>query len=278
MILVGGEALGELAALEPVAEAIFGRGRRTAGWFARKLVREGVDPELCGLLCTGDDPRSAAVEDVRGYALLGRAASLVGVARGAGVGVVPELRGAGWGSALVEFVAERARGAGLDAIEFLSEPDRLAWYRARGFRAIAEQVTLSSPTAATPPDESGGRSTAFEPGEASVVWSWIPENWARTPEPERWQDRWPHATTWCSREGRATLVHRLELIGVAASTEVIVATVRAVHRAAPADRPVLLYPCPAGAEWVEALRSEGWSGSQRSFVVRRSTASSARDR
>ena len=61
--VVGGEAIGELAALQPVAEAIFGRGRRGPAWFRRKLGREGVDARLCAVALAADDAA------VLGYAL-----------------------------------------------------------------------------------------------------------------------------------------------------------------------------------------------------------------
>jgi ribosomal protein S18 acetylase RimI-like enzyme len=108
--IVGAEVLDDLAALEPVAEAVFGRGDRRSGWFARKLIREGVEPRLSSLAVVAPGPRADPTR-VHGYVLIGRAASLAGVARGAGVGVLERVRGRGIGRRLLEHAVARAAAA-----------------------------------------------------------------------------------------------------------------------------------------------------------------------
>ena len=51
-----------LPALERLARRIFGDGDRPAGWLARKLAREAVDPRLSVLaLAAGPDPQDTPI-------------------------------------------------------------------------------------------------------------------------------------------------------------------------------------------------------------------------
>lgn len=255
-IIVGAETLDELAALEPVAEAVFGRGRRQAGWFARKLLREGVEASLSSV---------AIVDDrVCGYALLARAPSLGAVARGSGVGVLEPLRGRGIGRALLEHALARAHAAGCDAAEFLAEPERVHWYEAQGFAVVEEQLTLLALGTGAPAAVLADRTPAPERGAA--LWSWTPEIWERTPALERAFVERDGARFWLTREGRAWLVHR----GEPDDPTVIVRGLAALLRDLAPTTPLLLYPCPAAS--VERLREPGFAVAQRSFVVRRATA------
>jgi len=253
--IVGAERLAELAALEGVAEAVFGRGRRQPGWFRRKLIREGVEAPLSSL--------AVAHEQIHGYALLGRSPSLGMIARGAGIGVVPRSRGRGLGRALLEHTLVRARASGCDAIEFLAEPARVGWYLAQDFALLDEQLTLL----ARGTGEAGATlaAGAEPPARAQALWSWIPEVWERTPPSERAFTEIGGARMWLSREGRAWLVHRCELDDPAALGPCLTAL---RSRLAPTT-PLLLYPCPAASAWTDGLLRTGFEAAQRSFVVRR---------
>lgn len=255
--IVGAERLPELAALEGLAAAVFGRGQRRAGWFQRKLLREGVEAPLSSVALAQD-------QQLHGYVLLGRSASLGVLARGAGIGVVPSSRGRGLGRALLEHAVVRARAAGCEAIEFLAEPARLGWYLRQEFAIVEEQLTLltlgtGEPGASFNPPE------REPPARAQALWSWIPEVWERTPAAERAYVELGGARLWLTKEGRAWLVHRCELDDPAALAP-CVAALR--QRLAPTT-PLLLYPCPAASPWTDALLRAGLRAAQRSFVVRR---------
>lgn len=260
--IVGAEALADLAALEPVAEAVFGRGRRQPGWFARKLLREGVEPSLSSLAVLADQ-QAITPAQVRGYLLLTRAPSRGAVARGAGVGVIESLRGRGIGRALIEHAMARASAAGCEAVEFLAEPERLPWYQQQGFAVVEQQLTLlalgtGALTAALTSDEPA-------PIAGQPLWSWTPEIWARTPAPERAYLVREGARLWLTREGRAWLVHRCEPDDPALAMRGLAAL---RGELAPTTA-LLLYPCPAASAWARALVEAGFAVAQRSFVVRR---------
>jgi GNAT superfamily N-acetyltransferase len=274
--IIGGEQLvGELTQLEPLAEAMFG-GLRRRGWLARKLARECVDPQASALLVRGSvgEGERVEVERVVGYALVGRPASLGRLARGAGVGVLAPLRGRGLGAALVEAAVERSARSGATAIEFLAEHARVDWYARMGFEPVRGEWTLAGNAigehdrfewAVAPTQEHGG----------ACVWSWIAEAWQRTPASERgWITRpseGPRMRAWASREGRAVLIHRLEVGEPGRALEVgrIVDAMNEVRAGLPRGMPVLLYPCAAQRPWARALIDDGWTIAQRSWVVRR---------
>ncbi|MFO7565727.1 MAG: GNAT family N-acetyltransferase [Enhygromyxa sp.] len=266
--IVGAEALAELAALEPIAEAVFGRGRRQPGWFARKLAREGVEARLSSVAATVPG-EALGLERICGYLLLGRAPSRAAVARGSGVGVLASARGRGIGRALIEHALARAGAAGCDAVEFLAEPERVGWYLAQGFVVTHEQLTLlalgtGAPAAAlrdheTPP---------ARPARAEPLWSWVPEFWDKTPSAEQALVELGGARMWLTREGRAWLVHRCEPNDPA----VAVRGLAALRRELAPTTPLLLYPCPADAPWLDRLREAGFAPAQRAFVVRRPSA------
>jgi ribosomal protein S18 acetylase RimI-like enzyme len=268
--IVGADRLAELAVLESVAEAVFGRGRREPGWFARKLIREAVDAKLSSLIVSAPAASEAITPDqIGGYALLGRAASLGSVARGSGVGIVASLRGRGLGRALLEHALARVHAAGCDAAEFLAEPERVGWYVAQGFAVVEEQLTLLALG-------TGGIAATLRADDpprdpADALWWWVPEMWQRTPTAERVFVEFDGARFWLTREGRAWLVHRSEPNDPA----VVVRGLEALRRNLAPTTPLLLYPCPAASPWVLALREVGFTPAQRSFVVRRSTAGQA---
>lgn len=268
--IVGAETLTDLAALEPLAEAVFGRGRRQPGWFARKLIREGVDPQLSSLAVATAQRETITAEQACGYVLLARAPSLGSVARGSGVGVLEPLRGRGIGRALLEHASARAHAAGCETVEFLAEPERVRWYAEQGFAVIEEQVTLLALGTGAPGASLADHEPEPAPARTRVepLWSWTPEIWERTPAPERAHVERDGARLWLTREGRAWLVHRCEPNDPALA----VRGLAALRRELAPTTPLLLYPCPAASAWVEALREAGFAPAQRSFVVRRATA------
>lgn len=273
--IVGGEQLaGELGELEPLAERMFG-GPRRRGWLARKLERECVDPRASVLLVRGpvEVGERVEVDRVVGYALIGRPASLGGMVRGAGVGVIAELRGHGLGTALIEAAVERSAGSGAHAIEFLAEPERVDWYARMDFRGVRCEWTLQA--------EATGERDSFEwilapaPAREELrVWSWIAEAWQRTPAGERgWIARASGGLpmrAWASREGHAVLIHRLELgePGRVLDVAQIVDALTEVRAGLPRGTPVLLYPCKARRGWTRVIDA-GWTIAQLSWVVRR---------
>lgn len=267
--IVGAEALAELAALERIAEAVFGRGRRQPGWFARKLAREGVEAHLSSVAATSSG-EALAVEQVCGYVLLGRAPSRSTVARGSGVAVLAEVRGRGIGRGLIDHAITRALAAGCEAVEFLAEPVRVRWYLEQGFGIVEEQLSLIALGTGKPVPQALGSLPAHEARapSASPLWSWIPEFWERTPIPEQAFVELEGARMWLSREGQAWLVHRCE----PSDPAVVVRGLAALLRNLAPTTPLLLYPCPAEATWIEALREAGFAPAQRALVVRRSIA------
>jgi GNAT superfamily N-acetyltransferase len=277
--IVGGDRLaGELARLEPLAEAMFG-GPRRSGWLARKLERECVDPRSSALLVRGrvEPDARVDVDRVVGYVLVGRPPSLCPVARGAGVGLHPSLRGQRLGTELVEAAVERSANAGASALEFLAEPARVDWYGRMGFAFVRTEWTLQS--------EATGEHDRFEwtlgPGperEEVRVWSWILEAWQRTPAAERgWfgsSIATSRARAWATREGRAVLIHRFEFgePGQVVEAARIVDALNEVRAGLPRGTPLLLYPIPARRSWPRALLDAGWTIAQQSSVVRRDLA------
>ena len=167
----------ELRALASVAEAVFPSPRRPAGWFERKLEREGVRPELSVV--------AVDAGSIQGYLLLGTAPSEPDTARGAGVGLCPAYRGRGIGPRLMKVAANLAREAGLSRLEFLAEPARLPWYTRQGFTVVREELTLLA-APARPDDPVVDWQPATEPDSPGhPSWSWIPAFWQRTPADQR---------------------------------------------------------------------------------------------
>lgn len=273
-VVAGDRLIGGLAGLEPLAELVFGRGRRSPDWLARKLVRECVEPATSALLIEGEAEPDVPIEIERviGYALVGRPPSLGELARGAGVGVHPAFRGVGLGAQLLAHAAALARGQGARALEFLAEPPRVAWYARHAFVPVYAEWTLLT--------EASGERDELEPGELVMGrgqprWSWFPEAWQHTPADERFVFTASigelELSAWVTREGRARLIHRLELgePGHALDLDRMLDALARVRAALPRGTPLLLHPCPAQREWSVAALAQGWSIAQRSWVVRR---------
>jgi GNAT superfamily N-acetyltransferase len=279
LTLQSGERLGGVAALarlEPLAEAIFGRGERVPGWFARKLVRECVDPAASALLLAGDE--------VVGMALVGRPPSLGELARGAGVGVHPEFRGRRGGARLLAHASALASAHGARALELWTEPARVEWYRRQGFAPTCAWWTLlahASGSARRGTSEEG-RNESLPPTSAATLWSWTREAWLRTPSEQRSTLAAAHdqveLQAWLSREGRAQLIQRLDVRtasgepGHVLDTDQRLIALARVRDMLPRGTPLLAFPCPAQREWTSAALTRGWSIAQRSWLVRRELA------
>lgn len=257
-----------LAALAPLAAAIFadpasvptlaGPPRREPGWFARKLAREAVDPQLSSLvLGTGDDPV--------GYMLVGAGDPDTGDVHGAGLGLLPAWRGRGLGPALVEATCRRLADAGISAIRLLADPDHRGFYRRHGFAEAREQHTMG----ATGTGDADVDLTAHPPRPwplpGATVTAWSAGTWARTPRARAATlSVGPRASAHVSREGRAVLVHRL-----AVATHDLSAALRALRERFARDTPVLLYGCDPVSPVTAACTADGWQVVQRAHVMQR---------
>lgn len=264
------QVLGDrLESLEPLAETIFGRGERVPGWFARKLVRECVDPAASALLL--------ADAEVIGMALVGRPPSLGELARGAGVGVHPAYRGRGSGGRLLAHASALAQARGARALEFWAEPPRVDWYRRQGFVPTRATWTLLARASGTS-DETTLAGESMPPPSPATLWAWTPEAWLRTPAEQRRELACSRGGlvlhAWLSDEGRARLVHRLDLgaasgeRGHVLDTQQRLAALASIRDALPRGTPVLAFPCPAQREWTSDALACGWSIAQRSWLVR----------
>lgn len=256
--------LADLADLEPVARGIFGEGDRPPGWFPRKLHRERVDPRLSVLACEGDD-----LACVVGYALIGAPASLPGVARCAGLGLLPSARGAGLGRRLVDAARRAAAAADLRELHVLADPSSRPFYAALGFEARVDQRTLLAPAlgpraASLPPPR------PWDEPHTRPLAGWLREAWEGTDDPQRGTlevhlggER--SALAHLSREGRALLVHRL-LVPLDADAADALTAADALRRRLPFGAPILLYGV-ADPTLVHSLETRGWSIAQASSVM-----------
>lgn len=255
-----------LEGLQPLAEAIFGGGPRPAGWFARKLAREAVDPARSALaLGPGDVPV--------GYMLVGREPGEP-VAHSAGLGVVAGWRGRGVGAALALAVLEPLRRAGAERLRLLAEPPRRGFYERLGFQTLAQRHTLrafGSGAADLDLREHPPGAWAL-PGRC--IAGWRAGTWARTPSHEAATltllagDAHVHL----SREGRTILVQRM-CVADADVPEVLHATVHAalaelrgrLHR----DTAVLLYGCDVVSCITASLMRAKWRVAQTACEMQR---------
>ncbi|MBK8264206.1 MAG: GNAT family N-acetyltransferase [Nannocystis sp.] len=255
----------DLTALEATARAIFGEGERRPGWLARKIRREAVVPGLSVIVFEVGRP-----EVVIGYALVGQPVSLPGVARTAGVGVLPGWRGRGVGRLLIAEVRRLAAAAGLAGLEVLADGRSRGFFAGLGLRERAASWTL---LAAGLGLHAGprGRARAWEQAGMSAFSEWLAEAWTGTPEGSRWSlaiGGGAGGVAHVSAEGRAWLVQRLLLPPRASGAAAVVRAAAAVRAYAPRGAPTLLYGCPAGAPATAALLRGGWSRVQEGFVMR----------
>ncbi|MBX7081041.1 MAG: GNAT family N-acetyltransferase [Nannocystaceae bacterium] len=287
-------SLAQLAALQPVAEAIFGPGDRRRDWLARKLRRECVEPRLCRIAVASGD----GTDRVRGYVLVGRPPSLPGLARTAGTGVLPTAQGHGVGTALLQAAAAAAADDGCSALELWGTPAREPYYRARGFEVVARVVTLRADGCG---DAQHWRDGLDEPDDAegmsSLPHGYLDEAWRRTEDEHRgvlWVDR-PRAWIRITREGVAFVLHRIVVQRSADAAAVL----QRVRQRLPAGAPILALALrepgrpgdadaalgsdePTTREAVSSvtasLRRRGWRDAQRATILRRPLVADAGQR
>lgn len=287
---------------EPLALEVFdasatpnvgARKLRDRGWFLRKLRRECVDLGRSLLVIDGDDLRDPGAW--MGYALVGLPRSLDGLARTAGIGLVPRARGRGLGSLLVRALLRASRDAGDRGLRVLAEPDRVRFYVRQGLGVVDARCTWRATGmghgTALDADLSGGRSLAnhapFVGGPP--VASWFVEAWERTPANDRYVLRNApnaiHAQSgsgpWralVSRERGGWLVQRLE--SAAKDLDEAVAVLHQLRGSLPADGPVFLYAGPPlrldldvaprnTLLWRDALLASGFAPAQSWQVLER---------
>ena len=248
-------------ALDRLAERVFGAGDRPAGWLARKLAREAIDPALSVLAVRSGAPDPAPEDSLLGYLLVGREPGDP-VAHSAGVGLIPEARGRGLGGRLLAHAADRLRRAGLAALRVLAEPAREPWYAREGLVVRARRVTLlafgTCPISPVPT-----RKLPWSPDPAAggvELCGWRAGIWERTPSTlaeslELAPGAWAHV----SREGVARLVHRL----VGPPERDPAALVEALLARIPRGTPVLLYGADAVSSVTARLRERGLTDVQR---------------
>lgn len=262
--------LGEPDRLEGLARRVFGDGDRPAGWFARKLRREHVDPRLSPLaVAAGGDPHDPAAW--LGYVLVGTPPSLGDAVRTAGTGVVPHARARGVGGRLLVAAMALARVAGYRRMQILAEAEAVPFYARHGFATVTPTVTaLAFARGPVREPAAAPRSwPALGPGEREPV-AWLPEAWEGTEPPARrglaWQATHGRVTAWLSREGTAWLVQRL----VAPAGEPTTALAESILARLPAGDPVLLPLLPADAPATHELLASGWVAAQHGALLERS--------
>lgn len=267
--IVGLDALPDPTALEGLARRIFGEGDRPRGWFARKLRRERVVPALSAVAIRAD----AAPSDPRGwlgYVLVGAPPSLGKTARTSGTGVIPEARGHGLATRLLESVAERSTMTGLQRLELWAEAEVSPFYLARGFRLRHRMVTVVGFAHAHAEPRLQARAPAtWRPRRADEhePVAWLPEAWAGTEAAARHRCAFTEGTheveAWLSREGAAWLVQRLLTRGS------LPAAADGLRRYLPPGAPVLLPWLPADAAATRALLEAGWAAAQHGHRLER---------
>jgi GNAT superfamily N-acetyltransferase len=200
--------------LEALALAVYGTGDRAPGWFARKLARECVDPRLSCVFVRTD----RAPDDPRGwlaFALVGTPPSLVTTARTAGIGVHPDARNRGLGSAIVERAFERVISAGYDALQIPAAAREQGFFARAGFRASVPQAIWSAPRARA--GDASARVAIADarpwtpPGYSDSVElsRWLPEAWERDPGRRVTVTHACGALAHVSVEGTARLIQRV---------------------------------------------------------------------
>lgn len=230
-----------LVRLRPLAERIF-EGDRSRGWWARKLRREGARPSLC---VVARDTSGAPV----GYGLAGQPSGPSGPARAVTMGVVPEARGQGLGTALWSELLARARAAGSPGFELASEPKSVSFYERLGFSAegsFSTWVHGGDPTLRVIPRVVFGASSSWDV-RGTVVCEWLERAWRETPREQRARLDSHDVSALISREPAGLLVQRFGLTGDPGSA------LRALTTLEP-TAPLFLYGVEEATPRTDALR------------------------
>ena len=277
-------SVGSTDVLRDLAVQIFGSGDRPPDWFDRKLHRECVDLERSVVACAGPGPTNG-LADLYGYFLLGFPRSLVGIARAAGGGVRPDVRGRGIGRQLVEHACN-VGARGCRAMQVIAEPPVVDYYKGLSFKPYANHVTLlqfatgrapaSMPTF-SPWDPAGVR--AFE------IAGWLREAWDRSGstrttfvgQVRSGARMWLHL----SREGVAYLGHRVLAESSPPAEEDrqhgVVAFMRDALDRLPEGAPVLIVGADPASPAARGLVDAGWRVVQRGTTLRRVLHNAAAD-
>ncbi|GEM_PF-4872159 len=266
----------DMAELGPLAESIFAgtlpatsRGiqrPRRDDWFRTKTIREVVHPKLSVLAVNNDQ--------AIGYVLVGAPLSLPGVARTAGIGLLPHARAKGLGSAMLEKAVAVAHSFGLRTMQILTEDSYLGWYQQHSFLAHRRQHTLIAFGRAEPPTQLmwGSFLDDFQLSEDSAYCNWLHEAWEGTPAKLR-LTLTTHAEgigpihAWVSQEGSALLVHRVEAPQTSKPRGMTVNVFAALLRALPHGKPVLLVGCDAAESYTHLLLEDEWAIAQTSTIM-----------
>lgn len=256
------QALGRV--LQPLAVRIFGHEQtRQPQWLTRKCQREGVDAALSIVLQSTEGPA--------GYFLIGRRPNQSNEGFTAGLGVVPEVRKRGFGTALVRAGIEVATAAGLDALVLPAPTERVTWYQKHGFHEIRCTHTWLNFASGRVPTRPEYDAPWGGPSPRQLC-AWAADIWQRMPSEQR--HRYNLVDTiqanqigWalCSPEGRAVLCHRL----VASATGPIETLLAGLLAGIPAGTPVLLHEVDQVSSFTEVLKQSGWDPVQTIHTLRR---------
>ncbi len=254
--VVSAADVGATVRLQSLAERVFGAADRRPDWFARKLVRECIDPSVSRVAVIGDDP-----EDPRswiGYVLVGRPPSRWPLARAAGTGVVAPWRGRGVATALLEASAAACAQAGATGLEIGATRDVEGFYTARGFVLERHVTTLLAFAKGRPQELPGPRPWDDASLGTFELQAYLAEAWTHSPAAERHTLQWPElrACVHVCREGRAFALHR---------TLIEPTFDPAIHRIfddvlerLSAAAPVILIAIPEVSSITASLRASGW--------------------
>lgn len=261
--------VGDLRRLESLAIRVFGAGDRPPGWFARKLHRECVDPELSRIAVDGDaeDPNNW-----KGYVLVGTPGSVHPAARTAGTGVVPEERGRGLGHRLVRDAFAATLRAGLRALQVPADPQRTEFYLHLGFEPVRHEVTLLG-FGTGGSDPSWGSHASWSLRHERLVAQWLQEAWARDESDAHAEvilrAGASRARVLLSREGQARVVHRLLVSGDTLDDHGLAALLERLRAEIQLGAPLLLLGIPPYLPLVELLTASGWIVAQRCQIMER---------
>ncbi len=266
--VVSAASIGALAALQPLAEQVFGAAARHPTWFRRKLVRECIDPALSQVAIRDDAPPG----DPRGwigYILVGRPPSGLPGARAAGAGVLAPWRRRGVGTALLDAAATDAAAHGARILELSAQRELESFYVDRAF-AVQQRVTTLLSFARGP--GLGATAAGLDADDGRIeLHGFLPEAWSRSPPDERSVVRTtvPGVVHWLCREAQAIAVHRTTIARAAAGTDAACRSFAALLEAMPSPTPVLALAMPEVSSITASLRDAGWTDIQRSTVVHR---------
>ena len=274
-LLAANQAVDNLHDLEGIAEQIFGSSNRPKGWFHRKLQREGVDSQLSVIARQG--------ARICGYILLGRDEHLSSIAYGAGMGVVPQMRGCGLGRRLVEQAQQQVTDAGLCSIELVTTNEVDSFYHHLGFRESTQQTTLMGIARGMQICDDAVEFYSACPWDPQTedkcyeqICGWHPHIWNRTSINGKFTIRIAlnqHEVAWIhlSREGSAFLIQRLLI----PQYDVDLSRVQTIQfiadrllAALPQDRPCLLYGCPRNNRETRIFLEHGWQCAQNFSIMR----------